>query len=71
MEENLENSPYQHLDLDPSTSEIRLIRLLPSDYSNRFSPIECELFKTNLDNSPDYEALSYEWGNAGPDELSI
>jgi len=49
------------LRLDSSKREIRLLRILPGAF---VSPIYCELFRTSLDEKPDYKALSYVWGDA-------
>jgi hypothetical protein len=40
---------------------IRLVILHPS--RDRDSPLKCSLLIDSLDNSPDYEALSYTWGS--------
>ena len=40
---------------------IRLLRILPGDPE---STIEVELIEASLDNLPQYEALSYVWGDA-------
>ncbi|PWY85805.1 hypothetical protein BO94DRAFT_440595, partial [Aspergillus sclerotioniger CBS 115572] len=40
---------------------IRLVELLPS-FTSR-SPIECRLIEVDLSQKPDYEALSYVWGD--------
>jgi len=41
---------------------IRLIRLLPS--RNAHGVIRCSLFEVSLTDSPEWEALSYTWGDA-------
>lgn len=41
--------------------EIRLIRLLPGQWSDE---VHCHLFDVHLHNNPQYEALSYVWGSA-------
>ncbi|KAE9367120.1 hypothetical protein N431DRAFT_300133, partial [Stipitochalara longipes BDJ] len=43
----------------PAGTYTRLITLLPG---NGASPIECLLTTTNLSKQPEYEALSYLWG---------
>ena len=50
---------YEHDQLDLQTDEIRLLVLEPG-----VSPIRCAFQKANLSNSPEYEALSYTWGDA-------
>lgn len=61
---------YQYKELDQSKNEIRLMRLLPHEYhENSLSlPPMCSLFIVSLDQVPEYEALSYTWGD--PCELS-
>jgi hypothetical protein len=49
---------------------IRLVTLHPS--RDRDSPLKCSLRIDSLDNSPDYEALSYTWGSGyGRDVIQI
>ncbi|KAF2005452.1 hypothetical protein P154DRAFT_424541, partial [Amniculicola lignicola CBS 123094] len=53
-------APYSYERLDPSSSSIRILTLLPGkSYEN----IRCELREERLDSNPKYEALSYVWGN--------
>ena len=47
--------------LDPSSHEIRLLILAPSEGEK--SEISCDVEICDLDASPDYEALSYTWGD--------
>jgi hypothetical protein len=42
--------------------EIRLLTVLPSDDFN--APVECELHQFNNSTAPEYEGLSYAWGDA-------
>lgn len=49
-----------HHDPLQSATEIRLINLFPG---TREESIHCEIFHTNLDAQPDYEAVSYTWGS--------
>jgi hypothetical protein len=54
--------PFTYLPLDPAGQEIRLIRLLPSQFDD---DIHVEIFHESLseENVPEYEALSYAWGS--------
>jgi hypothetical protein len=47
--------------LDHAKREIRVAHILPGTWTD---PISCELHVVSLDDSPQYEALSYVWGNA-------
>lgn len=52
-----------------SPRSIRLLTLLPSA---RFdSPIRCDLQEVSLDDDVKYEALSYVWGDPGPDHTVL
>lgn len=53
--------PYDSL--NTLKSDFRLIRLQPSQETD---PIACSLVAAKLDDSPMYEAPSYEWGCASP-----
>ena len=55
--------PYCYSPLE-SPSSIRLLEIKPGE---SFQPIECRLFERNTNSLPEYEAISYVWGN---DELS-
>ncbi|PYH35125.1 HET domain protein [Aspergillus neoniger CBS 115656] len=57
MPKHLENFP-----LHPERNEIRLLTILPSTKAE--SIIRCSLFSVSLDNSPEFEAISYVWGDA-------
>ncbi|KAK8108496.1 HET-domain-containing protein [Apiospora sp. TS-2023a] len=59
-------SPYQQ-PLDPEKSEIRLLSLLPDD--NFKAAIHCSLQVASLDETTDFEALSYVWGDPDKREL--
>lgn len=59
------NEIHRYTFLDPKTDEIRLITLLPSDETS--SKIECLLSHVSLNSKPDYEALSYAWGDQKED----
>lgn len=48
--------------LDVASNEIRLIRLHPN--RDHKSIPQCEIFHASLDQSIDYIALSYAWGNS-------
>ena len=50
--------PYQTLH---HAHAMRLLRLRPA--SKETSEVECELFEDNLENKPQYEALSWSWGD--------
>jgi len=54
-------SAYGQLYDRPWAQHIRLIRLLPSKHYE--APIHCEIFRASLNRNPDYEALSYAWGD--------
>lgn len=55
--------------LDHGSPEFRLVTVLPSpDY---LSPIVCELHHYNLDQNPQYVALSYAWADYGCAKDSI
>ena len=41
---------------------IRLVRLAPYASADESSDVQCELLEVQLSTAPDYEALSYEWG---------
>ena len=51
---------YEHLNY--SSCEFRLVAVLPSELAK--DPILCELKRVTLQDSPDYEALSYAWGDS-------
>ncbi|KAK4221369.1 heterokaryon incompatibility protein-domain-containing protein [Podospora fimiseda] len=53
-------APPKHLDLDYKTKEIRILILLPSYFHD---PISCTLSRANLEEQPQYDALSYVWGD--------
>ena len=42
---------------------VRLVSLLPGD---GYGPVYCETQVHKLDNAPDFEALSYHWGDSNP-----
>lgn len=54
-------SAYKYLALLSSRS-IRLVKI-QSDVKNRWSDIYLSLRITNLNGAPQYDALSYTWGN--------
>jgi hypothetical protein len=58
---NMPFSIYTFRKLDQSKKEIRLATILPS--SKPFAPIRLSLEKVSLDDKPDFEALSYCWGD--------
>jgi hypothetical protein len=52
---------YRYEPLDPTGSEIRLIRIEPSQQFS--AQIRCSIFKVRLEDTPTYCALSYCWGD--------
>lgn len=54
--------------LDRTSREIRLL-LLQSSKGNGETPIQCKLIGVDIDNAPEFTALSYVWGNAKSREL--
>lgn len=54
--------------LDSTKKEIRLLALKPGSSD---SPLECSLFTTALDVAPDYECLSYTWGDSESHEQDV
>ena len=54
------NASYRYEPLDSDKSSIRLIELLPGRWDE---PIQCNLERSSLDVFPQYEALSYMWGD--------
>lgn len=52
---------YHYTYLDPTTRDIRLLVLLPSQ--EKSAHIKCLLTQVSLDETPVYEALSYAWGS--------
>lgn len=50
-----------HRPLGNSSTEIRIINLLPGEYGD---PIECVLEHVDMETTRNYEALSYCWGEA-------
>jgi hypothetical protein len=51
------------LGLDPATDGFRLIKVVKG---YRYERITCQLFCSEQDNAPDYQALSYTWGEPDP-----
>ncbi|ETS77398.1 hypothetical protein PFICI_11272 [Pestalotiopsis fici W106-1] len=54
-------SIFTHQKLDLSQQQIRILRLLPGEWSD---PIQCSLYIVYMSMHPPYEALSYAWGDA-------
>lgn len=54
-----EMNDHEYERLDSSANQIRLIRLEP----HNSTMTTASLFVTSLDDAPEYEALSYTWGN--------
>jgi Heterokaryon incompatibility protein (HET) len=59
--ENVVRFQYEPLSKDNNRRSIRLLQLLPSSTSE---PIKCRIVNVDLYDNPDYEALSYCWGDA-------
>ncbi|KAI0522232.1 heterokaryon incompatibility protein-domain-containing protein [Xylaria bambusicola] len=61
-------SCYLYPQLDPGVKTVRLLELLPADFS--VLPIHCQLVERKLSPSLSYKALSYAWKNedVAPDE---
>lgn len=55
-------SEYQYESLSSSFRQIRLLRLQPSRVLR--DVVKCEIEAFNIDEAPEYEALSYAWGDA-------
>jgi hypothetical protein len=57
----VQSGQYTYEPLDNSNFSIRLISLAPAaDFS---SDIHCNIYQVSLDSNPEYEAVSYAWGN--------
>ncbi|PVH71318.1 HET-domain-containing protein, partial [Cadophora sp. DSE1049] len=54
------HNTYGYSSLDPLKTEIRLVTVLPGMWEDR---IQCEISVASLKANPEYEALSYSWGN--------
>ena len=52
---------YEPLSKDNNKRSTRLVQLLPGSTGE---PIQCSIMNVNLYDNPDYEALSYCWGDA-------
>lgn len=53
-------TPFQYRPLDLSSAEIRLLDILPGEFDDE---IRCLLRHVSVNDKPDYEALSYVWGD--------
>ncbi|KAE9377499.1 HET-domain-containing protein, partial [Stipitochalara longipes BDJ] len=53
-------APYLYQPLD---STVRGIRVLLLEAGPKYADIRCQLRHERLDSNPNYEALSYVWGN--------
>lgn len=51
------------------SKNIRLLKLQPS--IDRSAPIECTMEEADISTAPEYEALSYVWGNPSPQRTVI
>ncbi|KAL5316348.1 hypothetical protein ACEPPN_015393 [Leptodophora sp. 'Broadleaf-Isolate-01'] len=58
--------PYRPLNFTSKPRQTRLLKLLPAESLK--DEIRCTLLHTSLDDSPVYEALSYEWGGEVTDD---
>jgi hypothetical protein len=57
---------YEYRPLNQSTSDIRLLRLLPQDGDDKLKNIPaCQIFHASLRKNPEFVALSYVWGDTG------
>lgn len=61
----LGNNGYTHTPLSDGPQTIRLLKLLKR---RPFGTIHCNLKEYKLEGAPDYEAISYAWGNAAKTE---
>jgi hypothetical protein len=52
---------YKYEPLDPTGTEIRLIKLEPSQQFS--AQVRCSIFTVRLEDAPTYNALSYVWGD--------
>jgi hypothetical protein len=57
----VQSGQYTYEPLDNSNFSIRLISLAPT--ANFSSDIHCSIYQVSLDNNPEYEAVSYAWGD--------
>lgn len=56
---------YQYSSLDYKLGqEIRLVDLLPGEFA---APIRCRIIYVNLDDDPNYDAVSYTWATESGD----
>jgi hypothetical protein len=55
-------TPFQYTSLNPNTSEIRLLTLLPRSQTEN-GTLACHVEHVFLDDNQPYAALSYVWGN--------
>jgi hypothetical protein len=71
MEEKPSNRPaFHYTPLDPSVDCIRLLALLPYD-KRRPDIVRCKLSTVRFSEKPEYEALSYTWGESKPAETIL
>lgn len=55
---------FEYQPLSSQRNEIRLLRILAvRDFDGVNCRIDCNIFHVSLDNLPDYDALSYAWGD--------
>jgi hypothetical protein len=61
---------YPYRPLDSSSHEIRILQWVPSQDENN-NKVECKLVHVSLDEDPDYDALSYTWGDPQPSRMIV
>jgi len=62
-------SRYDYTPLNPNNREFRLLHILPEDDAasednSSTGSVRCTVSHASLDNAPEYDALSYTWGDA-------
>lgn len=63
------SQPYPAAKLDQERRQIRLVTILPGSFEG---PIACELSTTHVDDLPEYNSLSYVWGQrAEPRQIRL
>jgi hypothetical protein len=61
--QSLPKLPYEYQRLRHA-KEFRLLKIKPNTYE---VPVECEIFHSNIDEKPEFEAISYTWADASGD----
>jgi hypothetical protein len=63
---------YEYKSLNQSTSDIRLLKLLPNDGNDKLKNIPaCQIFHISLDMNPTFVALSYVWGDPNSSRIIL